>query len=398
MTKTSPLLYISISILTEYFGFVMASIQFKKSRTGKKTYYVVVSFSGKHKWLRAGTQKEAKILKRQIESLENSQRMEKLGLVSEAKRIDNLFQEYADHVRLHNSKNTVKRYLGVLNTFLVFLKMFHPGIRYLSQITPDHIESYQRQRLESLELKTVADGEKNGIHRNKKLPLPQTVNYEVSVLRSAFIWAKNRDLISTVPTQKIKKLKPKIKRRKRILSPKECKLFLKTARDMARQDRQLAIYYKTFKFLLNTGLRSGELCNITWSDIDLDAGLIKIQEKEGWSPKTYTREFYLNQESIELLKSLEGREGYVFKSLAGEQLDSDGLRRVLIRVTKAAEIEDFTRVHDLRHTFNSLMQMNGVDPATMAKILGHKDIETTMIYTHQTDEHLKKSIEKVGIG
>jgi len=97
----------------------MASIQFKKSRTGKKTYYVVVSYSGKHKWIKAGTQKEARILKRQIESLENSQRMEKLGLVSETKRIDDLFQEYADHVRLHNSKNTVKRYSEPISIFTV---------------------------------------------------------------------------------------------------------------------------------------------------------------------------------------------------------------------------------------------------------------------------------------
>ena len=43
------------------------------------------------------------------------------------------------------------------------------------------------------------------------------------------------------------------------------------------------------------------------------------------------------------------------------------------------------------------MQMTGVDPATMGRILGHKDIETTMIYVHQTQEHLKKSIEKIGI-
>ncbi len=41
------------------------------------------------------------------------------------------------------------------------------------------------------------------------------------------------------------------------------------------------------------------------------------------------------------------------------------------------------RVHDLRHTFNSLMQMNGVDPAALGKILGHIDIEPTMICTHQ---------------
>lgn len=53
--------------------------------------------------------------------------------------------------------------------------------------------------------------------------------------------------------------------------------------------------------------------------------------------------------------------------------------------------------NDLRHTFNSLMQMAGVDPATIGRILGHKDIETTMIYTHQTQEHLKKSVERVRI-
>ena len=42
-------------------------------------------------------------------------------------------------------------------------------------------------------------------------------------------------------------------------------------------------------------------------------------------------------------------------------------------------------------------QINGVDPATMGKTLGHKDMETTMIYTHQTDEHLKRSIAKIDI-
>ena len=44
------------------------------------------------------------------------------------------------------------------------------------------------------------------------------------------------------------------------------------------------------------------------------------------------------------------------------------------------------------------MQMNGVDRGTVAAILGHRDLSTTLIYTHQTAEHLKKSIEKVGIG
>ena len=61
-------------------------------------------------------------------------------------------------------------------------------------------------------------------------------------------------------------------------------------------------------------------------------------------------------------------------------------------------LDDLTRVHDLRHAFSSHMQMNGVDLGTIAAILGHRSFDVTMIYTHQTAEHLKKSIEKVGIG
>lgn len=359
---------------------------------------MVVSVYGKHKWVKAGSQKEARILKSKIESLENSQRLEKLGIAPHDRRIDNFFQEYADNVKLRTSANTAKRYLGVLNTFIVFLKMFHPHVRYLSQIKPEHIESYQKQRLESIELKTAADGEKPGNHANKKLPLPQTVNYEVSVLRSAFMWAYDRELIARVPTKKVKPLREKPKRQARVLTPKECKLFLVTCRKMARQDSRLKVFCQIFKFLLNTGLRSGEICNLTWHDVNLETGLMKIQPKEGWTPKSYSRQFFLNEMCLDLLKSIEYQEGTVFRNQSGNQLDTDEIRRALIKVAKEAGLEGLTRVHDFRHTFNSLMQMNGVDPATMGRILGHRDIETTMIYTHQTEEHLKKSIEKVGIG
>lgn len=375
----------------------MASIQFKKNKEGKKTFYVVVSLRGRHKWLKAGTLSDARKLKKQVESLEESKRIEKLGLVPRSIRTDDFFQNFTDYVKLHNSKSTVKRYLAVLNTFLTFLKMFHPGIRHLSQLKTEHIESYQKQRLESIDLKIEADGDKNGNHKSKKLPLPQTVNYEIGVLRTAFIWAQNHELIDKIPTKKVKKLKPRIINKPRILSPQECALFLKTAKSFAKSDKRMDVYYKAFKFILNTGLRSGELCNLTWKDIDLEKGLIKIQEKPEWSPKTYAREFFLNQTCLELLESVKEKEGYIFMDLSGKKLDNDQLRNALIKVAEAAGFEDFTRVHNLRHTFNSIMQMNGVDIATMGKILGHKDIETTMIYTHQTQEHLKKSIEKIEI-
>ena len=56
-----------------------------------------------------------------------------------------------------------------------------------------------------------------------------------------------------------------------------------------------------------------------------------------------------------------------------------------------------TFTHHHRHAFNSQMQMNGVNPAYIGKILGHEDIETTMIYTHQSQELLKESIGRINL-
>jgi hypothetical protein len=116
----------------------MASIQVIEGRSGK-IYYVVVSYAGKHKWIKAGTLTDAKVLKKKIESLANSERFEKLGLSHVDKRIDVLFQEYIDNAKLRTSSNTAKRYRGVLNTFLTFLRIFRPGLKYISQIKPERI-------------------------------------------------------------------------------------------------------------------------------------------------------------------------------------------------------------------------------------------------------------------
>lgn len=375
----------------------MASIQFKKGKNGKKTFYVVISHRAGHKWIKAGSIRDAKILKKEIERLSESRRFESLGLVSRQKRIDDFFLEYADYIKLRNAPSTVKRYLSVLNTFVTFLKLFHPNIKGLSQITPDIIEAYQSKRLQSLELKIAADGDKTGNHKNKRLPKPQTVNNEVVMLACSFNWGVKRGLISSSPTKNVSKLRELAGRQPRLLTIDECKLLIKTAQTLCKNP-SLKVYANIFSFLLNTGLRSGELCNLTWNDIDLKNGLIRIQPKDSWTPKTFTREFYLNETSLKILRETKQENQWIFTNSNGNRLDTDDIRRILIKIARIAGIDGLTRVHDLRHTFSSHLQMNGVDAATVAAILGHKDLTTTMIYTHQTQEHLKSSINRLRVG
>ena len=48
-------------------------------------------------------------------------------------------------------------------------------------------------------------------------------------------------------------------------------------------------------------------------------------------------------------------------------------------------------VHKLRHTAATLMYQNGVDVRTLKEVLGHESLNTTMIYTHVTDENMKQA-------
>lgn len=375
----------------------MASIQSKRSKAGQRVFYVVVAENGRRKWLKAGTVAEARNLKRSIESLSVQERVSKLGLSINECKIDDFFQDYVNRVALTTSPNTVKRYKGVLNYFITFLQMFYTNTRYTSQITPQIIEAYQKQRLQSTELKITCEKDNPHCRKNKILPTPQTVNFEVTVLRTALIDAFNHGYISSIPTSRVKRLRVVSKKEARILSLDECQLFLNTASTLAKSNPRMKVCALAFRFILNTGLRAGELCNLTWDDIDLKKKALKVQPKDDWTPKSTSREFFFNDAALEVLDQVSSRQGYVFVNGAGTKFSTDDLRTSLIRVAKSAGLRDLTKVHSLRHTYNSLMQMAGVDIATMGKILGHKDIKTTMIYTHQTQEHLKKSVERVRI-
>ncbi len=131
----------------------MASIHSKKTRSGQTVYYVVVSSGGLKKWLKAGTLQAARLLRKSVEAMSASDRIAKFAVGTPERRIDEFFQEFIDRVKLTASRNTVKRYKVVLNTFLVFLEMFHSRVRFLRQVSPEVIESYQNKRLKSLELK-----------------------------------------------------------------------------------------------------------------------------------------------------------------------------------------------------------------------------------------------------
>jgi integrase len=157
-----------------------------------------------------------------------------------------------------------------------------------------------------------------------------------------------------------------------------------------------------FETLLLTGMRKGELENLEGADVDFKRRKIMIRRKPFWQPKTGEREIPIGSQLLPILRRLDtaNRKGlksnFVFPHKDGSRIKVK-LRDQLIKVAQAAGISDLSSIHALRHTFASQLVMNGVDLPTVQRLMGHTDIQTTMIYAHLAPDHLADAVDKLAI-
>lgn len=143
--------------------------------------------------------------------------------------------------------------------------------------------------------------------------------------------------------------------------------------------------YEMVCFLIFTGLRPEELAFLTWDDIDLEKGLVHIQEKEGFHPKDYEiRTIDLSKDLIQMLKRMKRRhKRWVFPSPDGCRLNTANFyKRHFRKAVKAAGLNGKVTIYTCRHTLGSWLTLRWHNPFTVMKILGHSRLETVLIYTH----------------
>ena len=193
------------------------------------------------------------------------------------------------------------------------------------------------------------------------------------------------------PTNKVKPLKVNDSKPVRFLSDKEVSKFLNAC------SPNLYPIYFTF---LNTGMRKAELENLEWDDVDMKRRKIKIRRKEFWQPKTGEREIPISDKLYKLLTELKAsndksiKSNFVFPDISGGIIRTKRRER-LSRIAREADIEGLTKLHTLRHTFASQLVMSGVDLPTVMNLMGHSDIQTTMIYAHLAPDHLADAVNKL---
>ncbi len=150
------------------------------------------------------------------------------------------------------------------------------------------------------------------------------------------------------------------------------------------------------KFMLNTGLRKGEMINLKWENvITLKSGMsITITSSYEWLTKTgKSRTIPLNKTATDIINKLKGRHDiYVFTNDKGLKIHPNQPYNALKIVLKEKNIPG--DIHALRHTFASNLVMKGVDLYSLSKLMGITP-ETAQIYAHLSPDYLRKTVEKL---
>ena len=354
-------------------------------RKRNKIWYVDLTVGGRR--FKRAISKSKRLAELALKDYELKAERKELGFLDRVDvAIPDFFKQFIEYSRVNHRAQTVKRYQAVTERFLEFLKAHEPQVRHLRQITSTIFEKYKIYRRnmrvarngwapERVSSKLVYTGVK-----------AYTINFELTALRTMFYVAVRMGYLEANPGKNIRKLKTDDSKRRRFLTEDECKKL------MASTPEQFTSVICTF---LNTGMRLSELINLEWSDIDLESRVIKIQKKSFWLPKAGERIIPINNAMLEIFKKLPKQSNFVFTNKKGKKYCGQNVRLKLITYAKRAGIVNLSEVHALRHTFASQLLMKGADLPSVQKLLGHSNIQTTMIYTHQTPEHLKNAISRL---
>lgn len=148
-------------------------------------------------------------------------------------------------------------------------------------------------------------------------------------------------------------------------------------------------------FLLDTGVRAGELLALDRQDADILTGDVLIRKSKSRKPRTVFIGRVARRALRAYLKIREDTARAVFVTDEGERLKMAGLRMVLVRRSKRAGVP-VPSLHSFRRAFALAMSRAGVDLLSISRLLGHSDLSLLERYIKQTGDDLRSSHDRGG--
>lgn len=252
------------------------------------------------------------------------------------------------------------------------------GPRVLSQITTEELRQFQRR----LQLKIrPRPAHASKTWQSKRQWSDATINRFFAYLKHVYNLALKDGQVTRNPVVGVK-LFPEVSKT-RFLSDEELNRLHGV---MDLKDWQLVA------LAIETGLRREELFALRWEYTDLETGFVTLPMPKGGK----TRYVPLSEQAKTILRSFESwaRSPWIFPGLTDPMKPMDSrafLRRAFEPGLRRAGITGASW-HTLRHTAASRRVMAGVDLVSVKEILGHRNIQTTMRYSHLDPRHLRDAV------
>lgn len=143
-----------------------------------------------------------------------------------------------------------------------------------------------------------------------------------------------------------------------------------------------------------TGLRVSELCALDLVDVEFQTHTLTVRHGKGDKARIVpVDEKCLHAIAAYLDKVGAAPGGPVFRSSRGARLYPRAIQRMIKTYARRAGIQRTVTPHILRHTFATTLLANGADIRIIQKLLGHRSIATTQIYTHVDDRLLRQAFD-----
>ncbi|MGD0283590.1 MAG: site-specific integrase [Dissulfurispiraceae bacterium] len=248
----------------------------------------------------------------------------------------------------------------------------------VSDVTTSFLSSYKAKRLTGEIVRGKGKGRKAG---------QSTVKKELAFLRAVFNtaideWEDDWDeYFKGHPLNPVKKVIKGLKDNKRIryVTPDEAQKLRFTLPEWIKPMVIVACH---------TGLREGNIVNLTVSQVDFHSDRINIRSEEmkDGDPLSIKMTAEVRDTLSTVIKKRKVLSSYVFCDDQGKPYDTKAVSMAFLRACRAGFIENL-RFHDLRHDFATLLINNGATLFQVQANLGHSDPRMTQRYAHLLPEN-----------
>jgi integrase/recombinase XerC len=277
------------------------------------------------------------------------------------------------------SENSIRAYLADLESLLLHINQL--GVSEFAQLELNHIRSW----LANLSTKGAARS---------------SITRRVVSIRALTYWGARsgwleRDIGKDLIAPKPERILPDV------LDIESAALTIK-ALEIRAQEEASAISLRDLalvEVLYGSGIRISELVGLDLGDIDRQRSTIKVMGKGSkerivplGQPALKAVDNWINKARAELVSEASG--SALFIGSRGKRIDQRVARDVVYQAMEAIGSDKKLGPHTLRHSAATHLLEGGADLRTVQEILGHSSLATTQIYTHVSQERIKKAYEQ----